>query len=165
MSQLVAIAVQQHVPAVDNFAWLVLPCPAVLYRLCRYILSDQLFLNSYQVIRGAGRDNTNLRFVKSLADLHGWPQNYTAGHGKSKYTWAGAMITNQQQKGVFAPSVNLHLGHVAKPAKRGDTKLWVGSLVRNTSSADRLFQVGQWITIALAENAQVGAAQRFLLWL
>lgn len=112
-------------------------------------------------MRGAGRDHTNLRFVKSLADLHGWPQNYTAGHGKSKYTWAGAMITNQQQKGVFAPSVNLHLGHVAKPAKRGDTKLWVGSLVRNTSSADRLFQVGQWITIALAENAQVGATQWF----
>lgn len=122
---------------------------------CRYILSDQLHLNSYQVLRGAGRDHTVLRFTKSLVDLRGWGTNYTAGRGKSPHTWAGAMITNQQQKGVFGPTVNLHLGSVAQPAKRGDTRLYLGSLVRNTSSAELLFTPGQWYTLALAENAEV----------
>jgi len=121
----------------------------------RYILSDQLFLNSYQVLRGAGRDQTNLRFTRSLADLRGWGQNYTAGKGRSKFTWAGAMITNQQQKGVFPQSTNLHLGHVVKPAKRGDTRLYLGNLVRNSSSAELIIKPGQWVTIGMAENAEV----------
>lgn len=123
---------------------------------CRYILSDQLILNSYQVLRGAGRDETNLRFTKSLADLRGWGQNYTAGHGHSKFTWAGAFITNQQERGVFDSKVNLHLGYLTKPARRGDTRLYVGQLVRNTSSAELLFKPGQWFTLALQENEQVG---------
>jgi hypothetical protein len=129
------------------------------FNCCRYILSDQLFLNSYQVLRGAGRDYTNLRFTRSLVDLRGWGANYTAGRGKSPHTWAGAMITNQQQQqGVFAPKVNLHLGRVAKPAKRGDTRLYVWDLVRNASSAEILFQPGQWYTLAMAENAEVSRA-------
>lgn len=131
------------------------PTQVVVQMTYRYILSDQLHLNSYQVLRGAGRDYTVLRFTKSLVDLRGWGTNYTAGRGKSPHTWAGAMITNQQQKGVFGPTVNLHLGSVAQPAKRGDTRLYLGSLVRNTSSAELLFTPGQWYTLALAENAEV----------
>jgi hypothetical protein len=114
-------------------------------------------LNSYQVLRGAGRDRTNLRFTKAFADLQGWGQNYTAGRGASRFTWAGGLITNQQQKGVFAPSINLHLGHVVKPAKRGDTRLYVGQLVRNTSSAELLLKPGQWFSLAIAENAEVSS--------
>jgi hypothetical protein len=68
------------------------------------------------------------------------------------------MITNQQQQGVFAPKVNLHLGSVAKPAKRGDTRLYVRDLVRNASSAEGLLQPGQWYTLAMAENAEVSMA-------
>ena len=111
------------------------------------------------MLRGAGRDHTNLRFTKSMVDLHGWGTNHTAGQGRSKYTWAGAMISNKQDKGVFAPNVNLHLGQVAKPAKRGDTRIYVNQLVRNASSAELLFQPGQWYTLALAENAQVRTRQ------
>jgi hypothetical protein len=69
------------------------------------------------------------------------------------------MISNKQDKGVFAPNVNLHLGQVAKPAKRGDTRIYVNQLVRNASSAELLFQPGQWYTLALAENAQVRTRQ------
>ncbi|KAF6249078.1 pectin lyase fold/virulence factor [Scenedesmus sp. NREL 46B-D3] len=124
----------------------------------RYLLSNQLNLTSNQVLRGAGRDATNLFFNTSLQQLHGWGPKYIPGMGKSPYTWAGALISTQRDSNLYS-GWRMRLAEVAEPAARGDTRLFVKNLSSGATMADELFVPGQWMALRLQENQQADLAK------
>jgi hypothetical protein len=121
---------------------------------CRYLLTKQLNLSSNQVLRGAGRDATNLFFNTSLQQLHGWGPQYAPGMEKSPYTWAGALISTQKERFLYS-GWRMRLAAVAKPAARGDQRLYVKDLSNAAAVADAVFVPGQWVALRMRENRQV----------
>ena len=66
---------------------------AVLVPAGVYCLSRPLVLNrSGVVLRGAGRDQTTLRFTRSLTDIAPQPTFNSGGTPTSAYSWSGGML-------------------------------------------------------------------------
>lgn len=118
-------------------------------------MSNQLTLDSNQVLRGAGRDSTKLYFVKSMQDLFGWGSKYQPGKSNSPYTWLGALIQTQRQKKLW--NDDMYYGKVARPANRGDRKLFTDfSGTPNAGKrADQVFKAGEWMALRMYENMNV----------
>ncbi|WIA31910.1 hypothetical protein OEZ86_002770 [Tetradesmus obliquus] len=127
-----------------------------------YKLSAQLTLDSNQVLRGAGRDRTKLFFTKSMVDLFGWGNKYKPGKSNSPYTWLGGLIQTQRTHKLW--DSDMYLGKVAKPAARGDKKLFTDfSGTPNAGKrADQVFKAGEWMALRMYENMNTDLAKSLM---
>ncbi|KAF6249079.1 hypothetical protein COO60DRAFT_1583210 [Scenedesmus sp. NREL 46B-D3] len=127
----------------------------------KYLLNNQLNLTSNQVLRGAGRDATNLYFNTSLQQLHGWGPHWTAGMEKSPFTWAGGLISTQREKRLF-DAQSLYLANLTRPAARGDTRLYLGFYRDDKKRADQLIVPGQWMSLTMLETPKAELAKHLI---